>query len=119
MNDLHREIATLRRRIDFLEAENKNLKASMNGGSINLRIHFGTSPAQSKILLLLAKGGVFSCDQIMSFACNGITNNGTVTVHICRIRKFIAPHRIINEWGLGYYLDDKSLIAIRAIINGE
>lgn len=117
---LHSEIATLRARVEYLEAENESLRASPAVAVTRLMARFRLSRVQARILECLARGGTVNVGFLIDHASlSGATTPNNISVQITRMRGLIAPVVISNQWGAGYYLDPSSLATVRAVMRGE
>ena len=119
MNEaLHQEIATLRARNDYLEAEVAALKEVAPGADcVPLQRKFKLTKQQAKLLYVLADGKVknkgWLCEQIYIKAYEVDKLSDVV---VCQVRKKIAPLKITTHWGVGYQLEGESLEAVRGVL---
>jgi DNA-binding response OmpR family regulator len=121
LNDaLYAELAAVRSENDMLRLAVTLLTESINVAAISLSRHFGLSPKESVLLAILADGRPRSREHISNtMDLNAEGNPRTIDVHVCRLRRKIAPHKITTIWGRGFVLDGQSLTAIQSITREE
>lgn len=116
-NEYQTEVIKLRDRVAYLEAELRRVRpVAING---NLRRRFKLSPIGIRILEILAQGGSYRAGALADAVCKPETFSDAIKVHICKLRKAIAPIEIKTSHSHGYSLEGDDLAAIRAIIRGE
>ncbi len=117
--ELLKEIAGLRERNDFLEAENNRLKEISDNASGHLIKHFGLQPHQGRILECLARNnGNFVKAEVIAEFIESDAGDYTrlIKVQIFKIRRKIAPFEICAIKRKGYFLVEPGLSEIRAIM---
>jgi DNA-binding response OmpR family regulator len=117
---LHDEIASQRRRIEYLEAENHGLKQARDDGAARLAWKLKLSRTQARILFALSKGEPLTRHALL-YECENATDDNNAVQQIDRIRNKVTWLSIQSRArsGLGYWLDGESLARVRAIIKGE
>ena len=113
------EVSKLRERVSYLEAEVDFYKNAQPEPEINVRRLFGLTPIGAAILQNLSTGHVYSKEDLHELVCNAPSGIKTVQVHICKLRKAIAPIKISCEFRKGYFLEGEHLAETRAIIGGR
>lgn len=121
MNEtLQQEVARLRERCEVLEYELAATKENTHTVAATLRKKFGLTPTEAKILAALS-GGALRTKAWLEDNCskNGEVKTAWLGVYIGKLRRLIAPLKIINIWGYGYQIEGDDLAEIQSIIKGE
>ena len=118
-DDYQVEVSKLRERVAYLEAEVDYYKHVPPAPMVDLRGLFNIGPAPAKILRALADGNLCSDAYLHEIACNPPSGINTIRVHVSKLRKAIAPIRIVRERHDGYFIPAENISDIRAIITGR
>lgn len=121
MNEaLHQEIATLRARNEFLEAELAlRDHRIIDGKIVPLMNKFRLTKQEATCLLKLSEGRPVNKYWLSeNIARKEDVESNLAAVIICKIRQKITPIEIKNLWGVGYCLEGENLHAVRAVIGG-
>ena len=117
--ELHQEIARLRQRIEYLEAENLMMKEAVIPAQQIQKV-FKVSRTQSQIIEILSDGRDHPAAEIAS-KFDDTTSTQTVHVFIYRIRKklpWLTIHKEANHWS-GYRLTKESRAELRERLQKE
>lgn len=111
-----KEIASLRAKVDELEAENERLRETTNRKVEAIKRRFNLTANEARIVALLSDGHIHSRERIIE-ECVGTNMNElrNVDSHMKRIR---AKNQVnfTAHYGIGYSLDEVSLAKVRAAI---
>ena len=118
-DDYQVEVSKLRERVAYLEAEVDYYKHVPPAPMVDLRGLFNITPAAAKILRALADGHLCSDAYLHEIACGPTSSFQNIKVHVCKLRKAIAPIRIVRERHDGYFIAAEDISGIRAIISGK
>lgn len=121
MNEaIYREIAKLRARNEYLEAELALFKdEGANIKIVALRSKFNISAQEADVLLKLSDGRPVSRYWLSDHvARKSDPEYNLASVLICRLRRRMKPLEIKTLWGTGYQLEGENLDAVRAVIGG-
>jgi len=111
------ELVKLRERVEELEAELEQFKHHDITALKRLRSAFRTTIGECRTLLVLARGGIISSDQIVDAYCDGLESKSVLARDAMkRIRKRLPDLKITTHYGFGYELEGEHLQRVRAVI---
>jgi len=120
MNDLQQEVARLRERCEVLEYELAATKENTHTVAATLQKQLGLTSTEAKILAALSDGALHTRGWIEdNCSLNGEVTTAWLGVYILKLRRRIAPLKIISIWGHGYQIEGDSLAAIQSIIKRD
>lgn len=115
------ELTRLRDRVAYLEAElalardddSRRIERVMSGYRITV--------GQARLLIALARGGVLTLDQAVGLDLFRIDDCDprSLDSHIKRLRCRLPWLKIRSLYGLGYELEEESLVAVRKVMGGR
>lgn len=125
-NPLHIEIAKLRERLEYLEAENARLNSLLFGQSAENQIAIISTaldvpPARAALMRTMSDGGIKSIEKLLASYKHRDEENVSVRVidvHISKIRKQFGKTSIIVHWGFGRSMSPELCERVNAALTG-
>lgn len=117
-DEVTREIAQLRQRVEDLESELKRRDAIVEVNVQRLRQHFNLTIGEARMVELMADGNAHTREQLIMAHNANIEVDRAIDTHIKRIRKK-GEIAIRTHYGIGYGLTPESVENVRAVLRGK